>query len=143
MSANMAACALNMIGAGRMQLRPDVQNIDAPRSLNFTFEVRTPPAAVEPVGGAGSKKEETNAGVKHAQHAQHELSRSIIEEGLWWKHDAGVEGFVAITNISATAVPVALELLGTHGEVSGRKRVILPFMKFTSCSSSLISTRKS
>ena len=98
-----------------------VQNIDAPRSLNFTFELRTPPAATNPNSTTGVKQE------KHAgtSHSDHDRVKEVIEEGLWWKRDPGVEGFVALTNISANAVPLSLELLGRHGEVSARKRLVL------------------
>lgn len=97
-----------------------VQNIDVPRSLNFTFELRTPPAA-KPTGEATSKKEKDHG----ADHSGHDGARHIIEEGLWWKRDSGVEGFVAITNISGSAAKVSLELLGDHGQVSARKRIVL------------------
>ncbi|HKW75173.1 MAG TPA: hypothetical protein VJN64_06580 [Terriglobales bacterium] len=98
-----------------------VQNIDAPRSLNFTFELRTPPAATIPNSKAGLKQDKNEASV----HSDHDKVRDVIEEGLWWKRDPGVEGFVALTNISAGAMPVSLELLGRHGEVSARKRLNL------------------
>jgi hypothetical protein len=96
-----------------------VQNIDATRSLNFTFELRTPPVAAKSGDGGSSDRGETHGTGKHSH------SQNIVEEGLWWKHDTGVDGFVAITNISGTQVGFTLDLVDTEGQVLARKHLRL------------------
>jgi hypothetical protein len=77
-----------------------VQNRDAKRSLNFNFDLRTPMV------------------MKHD-------SDKTINEGLWWKEDRGVKGFLALANIASHTVDVNVELISDRGELEESKRVLL------------------
>jgi len=81
-----------------------VQNRDAKRSLNFNFELRT-----------------TNA-MKHAEHAK---AKASVKEGLWWKEDPGVKGFLALTNIARRAHEVQVQVLSEHGDLESERAIQL------------------
>ncbi len=36
-------------------------------------------------------------------------------EGLWWKHESGVEGSVSLTNTTHNSVKVSVRAIGAHG----------------------------
>lgn len=77
-----------------------VQNRDAKRSLNFNFELRTPMVM------------------------QHGTS-TTVEEGLWWKEDRGVRGFVALVNVSRHPIDVQVQTLSEYGAFEGERGVRL------------------
>ena len=67
-----------------------VQNIDPVRSLNYTFPMST-------FGKSAAS------------------STTITKNGLWWKYNAEVEGFVAVTNTGISARTVVLQLRSANG----------------------------
>ncbi len=67
-----------------------VQNLDAKRSLNFNFELRKPMAM---------------------QHG----AASTVQEGLWWKEDRGVKGFLALINTARRPINVRVQILSDYG----------------------------
>jgi len=54
-----------------------VENRDAKRSLNFGFELRSP------------KMTMAKMAAKHG-------AAATVQEGLWWREDSGVKGFLAL-----------------------------------------------
>jgi hypothetical protein len=80
-----------------------VENRDAKRSLNFGFELRTPMAAMP---------------MKHDESA-------IVQEGLWWREDAGVKGFVALVNVAPRPVNVRVQVLSDYGAFEGERTIHL------------------
>ena len=77
-----------------------VENRDAKRSLNFVFELRTP-------------------GKTHKGMAE------TVEQGMWWKEDPGVSGFLALTNIARHAVEARVQLLSNYGVTESETMVSL------------------
>ncbi len=69
-----------------------VQNRDANRSLNFNFELRAPMTM------------------------QHDASRTV-QEGLWWKEDRGVRGFLGLFNVVRRPVDVQVQILSDQDSV--------------------------
>jgi hypothetical protein len=67
-----------------------VQNRDAKRSLNFNFELRAPMA------------------MRHG-------ATTTVQEGLWWKEDRDVEGFLALINSSRRPINVRVQVLSDYG----------------------------
>ena len=73
-----------------------VQNRDVKRSLNFNFELRTATNASDTI--------------------------SVVEkEGLWWKQDEGVRGFLGLTNTSQRVVDVQVRIVSKHGGAEDKK----------------------
>src|SRR6202000_2120473 len=70
-----------------------VENSDAPRSLIF----------ISPLMGAMHQE-------PWRKHTQHKEKEQLLE-GLWWKHDAGVGGFIGMTNTSAADIQVRLSIV--------------------------------
>jgi hypothetical protein len=52
----------------------------------------------------------------------HSASKQALE-GLWWKHDAGVSGFLALSNLTDTETTVNLHVVGSRGGAKA-KRVV-------------------
>jgi hypothetical protein len=77
-----------------------VQNRDAKRSLNFNFCLRA------------------QAGMQHA-------ASVVVQEGLWWKADEGVIGFLGLINVSPRAIQAEVQVLTESGEVESERRVEL------------------
>lgn len=46
-------------------------------------------------------------------------------EGLWWKHDPGVDGFVSVANTTSNGVKVSLRVIGADGFRLSRRWVTL------------------
>ena len=77
-----------------------VENLDVPRSLVFHFSLQQPSkTALKP--------------------------NKIVTEGLWWKHDADIGGFVAITNTTKTAITSHFSLFPSNTGHHVEKDVIL------------------
>jgi hypothetical protein len=90
-----------------------VENLDVPRSLVFHFLLQSPPSKT-----AAANKPEKSAQPK---------STKITKEGLWWKHDEDVVGFIALTNISQSAINAHLEVSASDHRSSLEQEVnILP-----------------
>jgi len=72
-----------------------VENLDVARSLVFHFPMRVPPSKAATPG-------------------------KITTEGLWWKHDNDIGGFVAVTNTTKIAITAHLSVFpsgpGRHSE---------------------------
>jgi hypothetical protein len=75
-----------------------VQNRDAKRSLNFNFELRAPMAM------------------------QHGAS-TTVQEGLWWREDSDVNGFLALVNVARRPINVQVQVLSEYGAFE-RERTI-------------------
>ena len=65
-----------------------VQNLDVPRSLNFNFVLHTP------MNMPGTPVS----------------SQAVVREGMWWREDDGVEGFVAISNLSERTLSIRVQV---------------------------------
>ena len=78
-----------------------VENRDAKRSLNFNFELRTPMAMKHPGAAAN------------------------VQEGLWWREDPGVKGFLGLVNVARHTVDVHVRVLSDYGEFGSENRVTL------------------
>ncbi|HEX5411140.1 MAG TPA: hypothetical protein VFZ27_04695 [Terriglobia bacterium] len=69
----------------------DLMMVDVPRSLVFTNGF----AGMGMMGG--------------------DMPELQTLEGVWWKHDAGVGGFLSLTNTTSAPVTVGVRVLGAHG----------------------------
>jgi hypothetical protein len=78
-----------------------VENRDVRRSLNFNFEVLS------------SMK------MNHA-------ASTIVREGMWWKEDPSVRGFLAIANTSDHLITAEVQVLSDRGEIEKRQVVVVP-----------------
>jgi len=76
-----------------------VQNLDVPRSLNYNFLLRTP----------------MTMGDLDMHH------QSVTKEGMWWKEDDGVSGFLGISNTSSH--PVSITLVVTAAGVAAQPKI--------------------
>ena len=81
-----------------------VQNRDAKRSLNFNFELHSPMAM---------------------QHS----AAATVKEGLWWKEDPGVKGFLGLMNIAQHPVDVQVEVLSEQGAIEHENAIQLQPME--------------
>ncbi len=77
-----------------------VENRDAMRSLNFNFELNTPMLM------------------------QHGASQTV-QEGLWWKEDSGVKGFLALVNVAPRPVSVQVRVLSDFGAFESERTIHL------------------
>src|SRR5437660_11283776 len=77
-----------------------VQNRDAKRSLNFNFELRSPML------------------MKHG-------ASTTVKEGLWWKEDSGVKGFLGLTNIAHHPIDVQVQVLSDFGNLDTERTIEL------------------
>jgi hypothetical protein len=73
-----------------------VQNRDAKRSLNFNFQLRTP------------------APMQHG-------TSTTVQEGLWWKEDSGVKGFLALMNVTSRPISVRVQVVSEYGAFESEK----------------------
>jgi len=91
-------------------LAASVAVIDALRSLSFTFPF-VEPGAMQMLNAPDSEK--------------HHHAESQTLEGLWWKHDAGVTGFVTLTNPTVIQQQATVEIAGSleHRPVSQNIRL--------------------
>lgn len=69
-----------------------IQNRDARRSLNFNFDLRS-------VGGT-----------------HHATASPTTMQGLWWKEDDGITGFLGLVNTGRHPLNVAVRILSESGE---------------------------
>jgi hypothetical protein len=81
-----------------------VQNMDAVHSLIFT-SVLAPKADLSP--------QSSDVGKPSSQ----------VLEGMWWKQEAGVTGFVALSNLTSVPRHVALRVSGNDSETLGNHSV--------------------
>jgi hypothetical protein len=72
--------------------------IDASRSLSYTFPF------AEPMGDT--------------------MEQTL--EGLWWMHDVGVSGWIAISSVSDAAKQVSLQLVGPGNDAQAGRTISLP-----------------
>jgi hypothetical protein len=77
-----------------------VVNRDVERSLNFNFEFKMPMAM------------------------QHGASVTV-QEGLWWREDSHVKGFLALVNIARRPVDVQVQVLSDYGAFESEKIIHL------------------
>lgn len=77
-----------------------VRNRDAKRSLNFNFELHSPLAM---------------------QHS----AAATVKEGLWWKEDPGVKGFLGLINIAQRPVNVQVQTLSEQGAIERESAIQL------------------
>jgi hypothetical protein len=77
-----------------------VQNRDVQRSLNYNFDLHVP--MTTPSGGS-----------------------KTVQEGVWWKEDDGVTGFVSLVNVSKRSVDVDIRVLTNSGETEEVRQVSL------------------
>jgi hypothetical protein len=77
-----------------------IQNRDAKRSLNFNSELRTPMTI-------------------------HNGLPLIMHEGLWWKEDAGVNGFLAVMNTIRHPRRVHVRVLSEYGAFESERSIEL------------------
>lgn len=84
--------------------------IDPLRSLSFTFPF-VEPGAMQMVMASHSD--------------QHVHSTPQTMEGLWWKHDGGVMGFVTLTNTTGAEQKAAVRISGSLGHAGPTQSVTL------------------
>ncbi|MHB8502203.1 MAG: hypothetical protein ACYDHE_14825 [Candidatus Acidiferrales bacterium] len=77
-----------------------VDNRDGNRSLNFNFELKTPMLM------------------------QHGAS-ATVQEGLWWREDSGVKGFLALVNVAPRPVSVQVRVLSDYGAFESERTIQL------------------
>jgi hypothetical protein len=77
-----------------------VENRDAKRSLNFGFELRTPMA-------------------------MQNRASATVQEGLWWREDTGVRGFLALVNVARRPVNVRVQVLSDYGAFETERTIHL------------------
>ncbi|HEY1575942.1 MAG TPA: hypothetical protein VGF82_02600, partial [Terracidiphilus sp.] len=82
-----------------------IRVLDSTRSLIFTFGFGTPESM--------------------APQSQH-LSGKQITEGMWWKEEPKVTGFVALANTTSKAITARLDVSDTHASVRGTHTVTVP-----------------
>lgn len=80
-----------------------VENIDVLHSMVFTYGLRSS----NPFGTP----------------AQPETTKAQVLEGLWWKQEENVTGFVALSNPTAKAMPVGLQISDGNGQAVGTHTV--------------------
>ena len=83
-----------------------VDNRDAKRSLNFGFELRAPMPSMRGIA------------MKHGPSA-------TVQEGLWWREDTGVNGFLALVNVAPRPVSVQVEVLSDYGALESERTIHL------------------
>jgi hypothetical protein len=83
-----------------------VVNVDVSHSLVLTHNLR--PATLSTVQGATDVADQFHT-----------------QEGVWWKQEADVTGFVAISNPSATQMSAQIQVSDNQGKVLGRHTVAL------------------
>lgn len=79
-----------------------VQNLDKARSLTYLYPFQHMMA-----GGSNQQARGTEENGGAANHQ--------VIEGLWWKHDAGVEGFVGVTNTMGESLNVHVAVSNSQG----------------------------
>ena len=68
-----------------------VQNLDIPRSLNYNFLLRTP----------------------MKMNGMSMPAQLVTKEGMWWKEDDGISGFLGISNTSEHSLSIKVQVFGT------------------------------
>jgi len=84
----------------------EVVNRDAKRSLNFGFELRSP------------KMTMAKMAAKHG-------AAATVQEGLWWREDSGVKGFLALVNVAQHPVNVQVQVLSNYGAFESERMIHL------------------
>ncbi len=85
------------------------ENLDVPRSLVFHYPLQSP-ISKPAKNDNGNKNEKAKPG-------------KITKEGLWWKHDDDVVGFVALSNVTASEIDAHLRVSSSDGKNSFEKDV--------------------
>jgi hypothetical protein len=83
-----------------------VDNRDAKRSLNFGFELRSPMMTI-------------------AKMAANHRAAATVQEGLWWREDSGVKGFLALINVAARPVNAQVQVLSNYGAFESERTLRL------------------
>jgi hypothetical protein len=52
-------------------------------------------------------------------------SSPTVWEGVWWKHDAGVQGFLAVSNATGHEAQAKIRLISPSGALAGPKTIVL------------------
>lgn len=100
------SAALKYVWHGSGAASALVENRDAKRSLNFGFELRTPMGATAPKA------------MKHGESA-------TVQEGLWWREDPGVNGFITLVDIAPRPVNVQVQVLSDYGAFETERTIHL------------------
>src|SRR5581483_7094791 len=89
----------------------NVWNVDVAHSLIFVYSMASPPnPAAQPLQDAGANAP----------------SRQTLE-GAWWKQDANVTAFVAVSNLTGRAVPATVQVLdGDNQEIGRHEATVSP-----------------
>ena len=89
-----------------------VTSVDTVHSVIFTYGFRpTAPATI-------TQK------ARGLQPQSHDPVAQRVD-GVWWKHDAAMSGFVSLSNTTDQQVPASLKVTGTDGSVLGAYPVLL------------------
>jgi len=83
-----------------------VQSVDVPHSLIFTYFLRP-------------------AGTVEAQSSQPASQSTHVSEGMWWKQEANVTGFVALSNVSAQVIHAKVQASDQQMNVLGQHSVAI------------------
>ena len=87
----------------------DVWNVDVAHSLIFVYSMASPPnPAAQPAQGVGANSP----------------PRQTVE-GAWWKQDANVTAFVALSNLATRTIPATIQVFDGANHEIGRHTVVL------------------
>lgn len=81
-----------------------IRNLDATHSLIFTFGYETP----------ATLSSQSSLAIQSAPQ---------VEEGLWWKHEANVTGFLTLSNTAPQPIKTLVQVTDNHAKVLGTYNV--------------------
>jgi Bacterial Ig-like domain (group 2) len=93
------SASVHFLGPTTDSVSVAVQILDVANSLNFIYPC--------------------HASSDHMEASQHTF------EGLWWRRDAGVTGFLGLANRTSTSIQVSLQAIGTAGTTTAVQTVVL------------------
>jgi len=79
-----------------------IRNVDTTHSLIFTFGYEAP-GPLSPQGPAAASRQ--------------------VAEGLWWKHEANVTGFLSLSNTTSRPMQALVQISDSHATVLGKHTV--------------------
>lgn len=104
-----AAIKYTINGAGGINASMYLVDKSASLSYNFQFFSPMPMPNSMPMSGSSSMPEPMQQ----------------VSEGLWWKHDPGVEGHVSVENTAASPITASVQLTGARGSKTHAKSMTL------------------
>lgn len=90
-----------------------VENRDAKRSLNFDFELLTQTSSM------AHRAHTSQPGVATGR------AGPVVQQGLWWREDPAVKGFLGVTNTASRPVYVTVQVLSDYGAFENERNIHL------------------